>query len=436
MSLVPFSRVCSISRFSPRQIPLSSLGVSRTGCRYQRALLTSPLNNQLSTMSAEVPPKTSKAAPMEARSNEEVAQLVQKRVKERDNWLVDGLPQEKASHTKDFGQFLSDVLPQYVLHKPPTKDFLDEHFPVKCIKNWEQLRNPPMDKIQLTWMGHASILIQVDGCTILTDPVFSQRCAPTQFSGPKRLRDPPCTIAELCHHLSIDVVLISHNHYDHLDTNTVRDIHRYSPSTSFVVPLGLKSWCLRNISKQAVIHELDWDEHVDYSYSPASTGSSNLGRQSIRINCVAMRHWSSRYGVDRDRTLWCGYSLATQPDDANAKSKKILFPGDTAWFDCMEDLVGIPYGPHDVAAIPIGAYEPREFMKRNHVDVNEAVKMKDAIRATNAVPIHWGTFALTVEPFLEPREVLQDLMEKREDAGSFEPWLIGETKVFEPAKNV
>lgn len=389
-------------------------------------------------MAEEIPVATSSPAPIEARSKAEILRLVQKRVKERDQWLVDGLPQEKTSHVKDLGQFLGGVFPKYVQHKPPSQKFLDEHFPVQYIKNWDILRNPPKDQIQLTWMGHASVLIQVNGCTILADPVFSQRCAPTQFSGPKRLRAPPCTIAELCRHLVVDVVLISHNHYDHLDTHSVQQIHKCSPATSFVVPLGLKSWCHKKISNQAVVHELDWDEHFDYNYSLASSndGSSSTnfsGRQTVRIICVPMRHWGSRFGVDRDRTLWCGYSLATLPSDASSQSKKILFPGDTAWYDDMENRVGIPYGPHDVAAIPIGAYEPREFMKRNHVDVAEAVRMKDALRANAAVPIHWGTWALTVEPFLEPREVLQDLMGKREDTQSFEAWLIGETKLFKTA---
>lgn len=394
-------------------------------------------------MSTTTTTSHSKPAPTKPRSRAEIAQLVQKRVQQRDQWLVDGQPQEKASHTKDLGQFVGTVLPNYIKNKPPTQEYLDEHFPVQYITNWETLRNPPENRIQMTWMGHASVLIQVNGCSILTDPVFSQRCAPTQLSGPKRLRAPPCTIADLCKHLLIDVVLISHNHYDHLDTNTVRDIHRHSPGTSFVVPLGLKAWCHRNLSKHTVVHELDWDEHVDYNYSPATndvSGSINLARQTVRIICVPMRHWGSRFGVDRDKTLWCGFSIATLPSSAVMEdnnynssafqSKKVLFPGDTAWFDSMEDLVGIPYGPHDVAAIPIGAYAPREYMKRNHVDVEEAVRMKDALLAKIAVPIHWGTWALTVEPFLEPRDVLKDLMGKRQDVGSFGPWLIGETKVF------
>ena len=136
-----------------------------------------------------------------------------------------------------------------------------------------------------------------------------------------------------------------------------------------------------------------------------------------------MRHWSNRIG-DRDKTLWCGYSI-----DSTRSKLKFLFPGDTAWFDGMEEIVG-KYGPYDVAAIPIGAYEPRDFMKVNHVNVEEAIRMKDAVQAVSACPIHWGTFPLTTEPVLEPREKLVELMKDRDDSDSFAPWLIGETKCF------
>jgi N-acyl-phosphatidylethanolamine-hydrolysing phospholipase D len=373
----------------------------------------------------------SKPIPSTDRGPTELACLIQQRVKERDDWLVDGQPQEKKSHAQEFGQFFSDVFPKYVRFTPPTQEYLDEHFPVEHVDHakWELLRNPPVELIQVTWMGHATILVQVNGVTILTDPVFSQRCSATQWSGPKRIRAPPCSIADLCQHLLVDVVVISHNHYDHLDLYSARTIHKCSPATTFVVPLGLKAWFHNNVSKQAVVHELDWDEYFDYNYSP----TAGRGRQTLRITSVPMRHWSSRMGTDRDKTLWCGYSLATHTHEESYPAKKILFSGDTAWFDAMEDVVGKPYGPFDVAAIPIGAYEPREFMKRNHVNVDEAVRMKDACRAIHAVPIHWGTFPLTVEPVLEPQEKLQQLMKARDDVGTFESWRIGETKQFAAA---
>jgi N-acyl-phosphatidylethanolamine-hydrolysing phospholipase D len=365
---------------------------------------------------------TSQPAPDKPRSNEEIARLVQQRVRERDSWLVDGEPPERIAGLADFGNFFLEVFPKYALHKDPPQDFLDEHFPLKPIEDWNHLQNPPVDKIQLTWLGHASVLMQVQGCNVVTDPVFSQRCAPTQWSGPKRVRQPPCGVRDLFTKLMVDVVLISHNHYDHLDYDTVREIHRHSPATAFVVPLGIREWFHKNVSSNTIVYELDWNEHVDYSYS------TDNGRQTLRIISVPMRHWGSRYGIDRDTTLWCGYSLATQ--SARQMPKRILFPGDTAWFDDMDKLVGEPYGPHDVAAIPIGAYEPRNFMKHNHVNVEEAVRMKDALHAKAAVPIHWGTFSLTVEPFLEPKEVLEELMKQRDDTGSFAPWLIGESRVF------
>lgn len=361
------------------------------------------------------------AVPSKDRSPQEISERVQQRVQERNGWLVDGEPQQKNPGFQEFWEFARDVLPKFLRFQPPTQEFLDEHLPVIDI-DWDALRDPPTDKIQMTWLGHASVLIQFNGCSILCDPVFSQRCAPSQWSGPKRLRPAPCTIQELCQHLLVDVCLISHNHYDHLDYDSLRHLNKCSPATTFVVPLGIKSWFQRWISKSAIVHEMDWHEHVDYAFTNQST------RQNLRITSVPMRHWSSRIGTDRDHTLWCGYSLATTNGE---KQQKVLFPGDTAWFDGLAQVVGHNYGPFDVAAIPIGAYEPRKFMKRNHINVDEAVRMKDAIGAKSAVPIHWGTFALTVEPFLEPRERLMELMKERKDEESFQPWLMGETKQFD-----
>ena len=225
--------------------------------------------------------------------------------------------------------------------------------------------------------------------------------------GPKRFRDPPCSIKELFSKLKIDIVLISHNHYDHLDYHSVKDICSQSPETEIVLPLGLKAWFRRYVSKTVVLHELDWHESAQI--------------QDTAITAVPMRHWSNRTG-DRDKTLWCGFSVAT-------KEKRFLFPADTAWFDDLEKI-GERYGPYDLAALPIGAYEPRDFMKYHHINVEEAVRMKDAVRAASAVPIHYGTFPLTFEPVAEPAEVLVKLMKGRKDESSFQPWLIGQSKLF------
>lgn len=284
----------------------------------------------------------------------------------------------------------------------PLPEELDQSFPVQNV-DWNMVTNPPIAKIQVTWLGHASVLVQQGGFSILCDPVFSQRVSPVQFMGPKRYRPPPCQLQELCSNISLDVVLISHNHYDHLDYQTVLAIHEQSPQTAFCVPLGLAAWLRQHISDQMTLCELDWHEQFVYHnrnyYNNQQKGQEE--NQSFIITSVPVRHWSNRVG-DRDKTLWCGYSIettTTTTTNNNNKSQKFLFSGDTAWFDDMGHILGQRYGPFDCAAIPIGAYEPRHFMKTNHVNVEEAVRMKDAIGAKSAVPIHWGAFPLTTEPY-------------------------------------
>jgi N-acyl-phosphatidylethanolamine-hydrolysing phospholipase D len=337
------------------------------------------------------------------RSKEEIRRLIQARVKERDSW-TDERP--------TISGLLKFFWEQNVNFQPPTQEELDIKFPLQSL-NWDLLRNPNKDKIQISWLGHASVLIQVNGWNILADPVFSQRCSPMQIAGPKRYQPPPCSLVEMVEKLSIDTVLITHNHYDHLDYTTVQYLAD-NTNASFVLPLGLREWFHRHVSTSIVTYEQDWHEscqleHLDNDIS------------SLSVTAVPMRHWTNRTG-DRDKTLWCGFAL-------RSKSLNILVPGDTAWFDGLE-TVGAQYGPFDVAALPIGAYEPRDFMKTNHINPEEAVRMKDAVQAKHAVPVHWGTFPLTCEPVMEPREWLIKLMKDREDQETFQPWLIGETKVI------
>lgn len=301
----------------------------------------------------------------------------------------------------------------------PSAQELDRSFPVLPM-DWEQILQYPQNapqqktsKMQITWLSHSSLLVQFpNGTTLLTDPIFSPRCSPfPHWLGPRRYRPAPCTIHELLDRLPvIDFVLVSHNHYDHLDYPTIRAIHATSPSTRFVVPLGLRAWFTNYIDPNVSLYELDWFEYLE--------------EEPLKVTSLPMRHWSSRMGWDRDRTLWCGYSVELPG------MSKFLFAGDTAWFDALATVIGVDYGPFDVAAIPIGAYQPRHIMKHNHVHVCEAIQMKDAVRATAAVPIHWGTFPLTTEPVLEPRELLVQHMKERPDRDSFAPWLIGETRQF------
>jgi N-acyl-phosphatidylethanolamine-hydrolysing phospholipase D len=361
--------------------------------------------------------RTSWIAVNSERPHSEIRKLVQRRVAERNEWKVEGVSHGPLVPTPhDIWQLMRKML----AFKPPSQAELDEHFPVLPM-DWEKIQSPSSDEIQITWLGHSGLLVQMNGCNILTDPVFSERCSPSQWFGPKRYRPPPCTIREICEKLEVDLVLISHNHYDHLDHATVLEICRQSPLTQFVVPLGLQQWFRKNVSQRVPIYEQDWHESTAYSRTDGDSATTEASSSLISVTSVPMRHWSNRTG-DRDETLWCGYSVT----DGH---RKFLFPGDTAWFDGLEDLAK-RHGPWDVAAIPIGAYAPREFMEYNHLNVEEAVGMKDAVQAKAAVPIHWGTFPLTTEPVMEPREKLVELMVGRPDSATFVPWLIGETKQF------
>lgn len=344
--------------------------------------------------------------------NTSKAERISLRVKERDSWTVYGQPTEPHPTFLDVFKLLRTNAWKLSTLVPPESE-LDEVFPVQEL-SWHAIESPPPQEIQITWMGHSSLLVQMNGSNILTDPIFSQRCSPSQLFGPLRYRQSPTSAADLCQRIGIDMVLISHNHYDHLDYATVKEIHAYSPETTFVVPLGVAAWFSTHISRNIPIVEMDWYEDVELTFR----------NSSIQVSSIPMRHWTSRFGSDRDKTLWCGYVLHD-----TTHQKKFLFPGDTAWFDAVENI-GDKFGPIDCAAIPIGAYAPRDFMKSNHINVEEAVRMKDAVKAKHAVPIHWGTFPLTVEPVMEPRELLAGLMSEREDRHSFEAWLIGQTKHF------
>jgi N-acyl-phosphatidylethanolamine-hydrolysing phospholipase D len=342
-------------------------------------------------------------------SKEVIAEQVRGRVLERDSWV----PDETKPDPKELMPYWREMLFPSI----PSQQELDASFPVK---------------IQCTWIGHSTMLVQMKGINILTDPVFSDRCSPSQWFGPKRFRKPSCSIQELKNKgIDIDIVLLSHNHYDHLDYESMRELaitnennNSDSSPPLFVVPLGLKVWFDQNISKNIEIVEMDWHESIQL--------------ETLSITSVPMRHWSSRMGYDRDMTLWCGYVVEevrqTSPTppppvggsgDSTAPTNetlKFLFPGDTAWFDGLYEI-GTKYGPFDLAGIPIGAYAPWDFMKVYHVDPPNAVKMMKAIQAKKAVPIHFGTFVLTFEPVLEPIEWL----ERINHGIDFRRWNIGDT---------
>lgn len=356
-----------------------------------------------------------------------VHEKIAKRVAERDAWNTYEVPTVQKV-CKLFCNHSSQILFQSGI---PSQEEIDEYFPVVRV-NWELLRRPPNDKIQSTWIGHSTLYVQMGGWNILTDPIFSRRCSAVQFAGPERYRPPACTIEELCNEelAGVDIVLISHNHYDHLDYASVKEltdraIEQRKP-VQFVVPLGIKAWFEKYVPLSTKggsgVTEIDWHE--------THTISGKDGKNDVCITGMPMQHWSNRNGFDKDKTLWCGFKVATVPKHVEKESKTFLFSGDTGFFHGLYDI-GERYGPFDLAAIPIGAYEPRWFMREQHTNPEDAVKMMDAVRAKHAFPIHWGTFFLTIEPIMEPRERLESAMvEAGKDISTFSASLIGETRTF------
>jgi len=237
-----------------------------------------------------------------------------------------------------------------------------------------------------TWIGHATVLLQAGGFNVLTDPEFSDRSSPVQWAGPKRVVPPGIAIEDLP---PIDLVVISHSHYDHLDAGSIRALRRRpgGERTLFAVPLGLAAW-FRGIGVDNV-RELDWWE------------STSLG--TLSLTAVPAQHWSQRTLWDRNQTLWAGWVLAVP-------GFRAYFAGDSGYSPLFREI-GATLGPFDLALIPIGAYEPRWFMQANHVSPEEAVFVHRDVRARRSIGIHWGTFVLSDERLTDPPAQLAEAMQ-------------------------
>jgi N-acyl-phosphatidylethanolamine-hydrolysing phospholipase D len=234
-------------------------------------------------------------------------------------------------------------------------------------------RNPP--RATITWVGHSTLLVQLDGVNLLSDPQWSERASPWSFAGPSRVMPPGLRFEDLP---PIHLVLISHDHYDHLDVPTIQRLwitHR----PRFLAPLGFRAWFAR-LGIDAV-DELDWWEE-------RSVGG-------LRLVCVPAQHWSARSPWDENRRLWSGWAIL-------GRERRLYFAGDTGYYAPIFDAIGRRLGPFDLAAVPIGAYLPPALMARSHTTPEQALRVLADVGGRRLVPIHWGTFDLAQEPLAEP----------------------------------
>jgi L-ascorbate metabolism protein UlaG (beta-lactamase superfamily) len=240
--------------------------------------------------------------------------------------------------------------------------------------------------IRITFINHSTFLIQVDGINILTDPVWSNRVGPTSWLGPKRMRPPGIRFEDLP---VIHYVLISHNHYDHLDINTLKDISQNHKAT-VLTPPGVKAYLDKK--KTGVVEDMNWWDEKTTS-------------GKVQIQCVPAQHFSGRGLFDRNGTLWCGFVI-------KSPSGNIYFGGDTGYNEQTFKEIGQRAGKIKIALIPIGAYKPEWFMKPVHVTPEEAIKIHLDLEAQQSIGIHFGTFEQADDGQFEPIHDLKIAMKK------------------------
>jgi L-ascorbate metabolism protein UlaG (beta-lactamase superfamily) len=227
----------------------------------------------------------------------------------------------------------------------------------------------------LTWIGHATLLVQLDGVNVLTDPHFSDRASPVQFAGPRRLNPPGVAFEDLP---PIHAVVISHDHYDHLDRPSVQRLAA-THQPRFLVPLGFKAW-FASVGVTRDVDELDWWD------------SRRVG--GLTFTATPLQHWSARTLFDTNRRLWAGWAIA-------GRHRRLFFAGDTGYYDGFR-RIGERLGPFDLALVSIAAYEPSSIMAHTHTTPEDSLRILGDVRARTFVAMHWGTFDLAEEPIDEP----------------------------------
>jgi N-acyl-phosphatidylethanolamine-hydrolysing phospholipase D len=303
--------------------------------------------------------------------------------------------------------------------------------------------------LRATWLGHACYYVEFpSGLRVLFDPVWEARCGPTQFFGPKRFTEPPCTLADLP---AVDAVCISHSHYDHLSLPSMTEIHRLHPDARFFVGLGLADWFCKNVGLPADhVIELDWwqDTELNLGIKTDKTATEGAGPDAIsaQISCLPCQHGSARGPWDKDKTLWASWSVSSG-------GKSVWFGGDTGYRlvpqsaegedDYGEKYADLPRcpqfaeigkfrGPFDLGMIPIGAYHPRHIWSPVHANPFDSVEIFCDTACRRAMGIHWGTWALTSEEVDEPPMLLRQALKRKgiDEEGVFDVCAIGESREF------
>ena len=287
----------------------------------------------------------------------------------------------------------------------PSENELDVSLPYQ--KNFHEVHN--LTNNSVTWIGHASCLLKISGLFVLTDPNFTQCCSKS-----KRFRDPGIQLDDIP---SVDAVIISHNHYDHLNYDSVMNINTKFNNVKWLVPMGLKRWFRRKfgINKDRNVHEMNWWEVKSLSLRD---------NKNLTFSCLPAQHWSMRFIFDRNHTLWCGWGIKS--DERN-----VYFAGDTGYNSKIFNQIGHHNGPFDLSLIPIGAYEPRELLKFQHVNPEEAVKIHREVQSKLSLGIHWGTFLMGCEHYMKPKQDLKDALKNYEiDEDTFLTFYHGQTSQF------
>lgn len=261
----------------------------------------------------------------------------------------------------------------------------------------------------ITWIGHSTVLARLGGLAVLTDPQFSERASPVSWAGPKRVGALPLTPAQLPH---IDVVLVSHNHYDHLDLPSLKALAAQPGGAPlFVVPEGVQAL----LASEGIgpVQPLAW-------WQSQTVGGAEL-------SAVPAQHWSARGLFDRHQTHWCGFVL-------RKGGHSVFYSGDTGYSADFK-AIAQRFGPPDLALLPVGAYEPRDFMRAQHINPAEAVQIHRELGARHSLGVHWGTFALADDtPEQNQAELAAALAEQQVSPSTFRLLTHGATWALQAPK--